>query len=911
MFKKMFKQELEIPLLKKWRHEHINNVVILAFSPKGDLLASGSNEGLIKVWKIENFELISILNTARSNVVIFDSLPEHSPECIKSLTYSIDQRLLASILKSGTVEIWNILEKKLVSTLTQPSYYDDSVTRDRVGYSIKTLNNDGTIIWNSERSEIIDKLRYLEDRNPSCYSPDGNTLAIGSGGYNLIVEFYNKTTGEKLFHSLSEKREHDSLIKAIKYAPNGDVIAVSLWGGKVQIFSIKEGKLLTTLRVTNKPLELTPWAIRSSRFGSSACALAFSPNGKFLASSLNNHDYDDTIKLWDVSSLMSLQEAGIAAPFLLQRAQTPPFVPQASQARIASPPLLLPRIPVTAATVSLPPLPPPRMVARIPTPPPLSQGIISNMMQANAGQLTVGDFEAQINTLQKLLEEQSQQLNHLQQNRTIMMTRQLTEQDRVIAESLSEASSLENRIRQLEQQMRQQSGRNAATESDLAKLREQHAILWQEYQDAQAVKAQQQHIAQSPCILMCYLKLQIKLNQWFVGNQAALSGAVQTNRSQSAAEQVVSADAAVGLLTKGIEPCLNLLGELLPSFPFPGAGFFINKLQGYVSGYVDKKVEKKMTHISELGVSVTRMERLTEQLARRMVVHYKLGLEQLTEASAGDVGEWCVKPVIAYLYQTDDGHFFEEALLVQGMLEMIKQGGLAEPPKGMIEKLLTASKSDLIAKCKSFFGFLNKDVIVALRSGRQCSIKVFLTKGIQVAGSTTLLNSFEKKKIDQLDQQQHGLAGQVELLQKQGDVAGGARVKALEEQLKKQQEKHEAELRQIREQQEAFQRQILAQMAGSSLASVRSPSPPHLASSASASSVFVERPRPMIPPKPTLSAGSLIPPIPAPRQRSAVSPIPEMPTPPKPVSRPRRPPVAASRPVPPPKPAFKKPDSEA
>jgi WD40 repeat protein len=76
----------------------------VSFSPDGRLLASGSLDKTIKLWRVEDGSLVRTL-TGHTDVV-------------NSVAFSPDGRLLASGSWDKTIKLWRVADGSLVRTLT-------------------------------------------------------------------------------------------------------------------------------------------------------------------------------------------------------------------------------------------------------------------------------------------------------------------------------------------------------------------------------------------------------------------------------------------------------------------------------------------------------------------------------------------------------------------------------------------------------------------------------------------------------------------------------------------------------------------------------------------------------------------------------------------------------------------------
>ena len=145
---------------------HTDKINALAFTPNGHLLASGSDDGTIRIWD------------ASTGTEIL-SLPSNNT---RDLTFSSDGKILASRSKDGTIYLWDIATSEELSSMKG---YKNSSTVLAISTDSKILaigNPDGAIqLWDISTSNKLSTLNgHTFPFRSLSFSPDGKTLASGS-----------------------------------------------------------------------------------------------------------------------------------------------------------------------------------------------------------------------------------------------------------------------------------------------------------------------------------------------------------------------------------------------------------------------------------------------------------------------------------------------------------------------------------------------------------------------------------------------------------------------------------------------------------------------------------------------------------------------------------------------------------
>ncbi len=124
------------------------------------------------------------------------------------------------------------------------------------------------------------------------FSPDGNTLAVGSG-YNTTVFLWNVNTGKQLHTFIGNTKVSTGTAPSISFSPDGEILASSSLG-----YVDGEKKASVILWDVNTGDQLRELIGHTGRVES----ISFSPDGPTLATG----GWDE-IRFWDVNTGETLQ----------------------------------------------------------------------------------------------------------------------------------------------------------------------------------------------------------------------------------------------------------------------------------------------------------------------------------------------------------------------------------------------------------------------------------------------------------------------------------------------------------------------------------------------------------------------------------------------------------------------------
>ncbi len=289
-------------------------VLSVAISPDGKKLASGS--GALFSLFIDKDNTVRIWNIATGEVI--HTLTGHSGR-VRSVAFSPDGELLASGSEDSTIKLWDVRTGEQLYTLEGHSNDVNCVAFSPDGQTLASGSADSTIkLWDIDTAQQLGTLKgHLWDVNSVAFSSDGQTLA--SGSYDNTIKLWNLGTG------LGNRtlKGHLSEVLSVAFSPDGQLLAsgssdetIKLWNlGTAQGKRTLKGHLSSVYSVAFSPDGQTLasgsgdntiklWDVGTARElgtfegdSGSVNSVAFSPDGRTLASGRD----DKTIQIWRVS----------------------------------------------------------------------------------------------------------------------------------------------------------------------------------------------------------------------------------------------------------------------------------------------------------------------------------------------------------------------------------------------------------------------------------------------------------------------------------------------------------------------------------------------------------------------------------------------------------------------------------
>lgn len=281
---------------------HGDYVTSLAFNHDGRYIISGSADGIVRVWATRTgYEFARVAHDGY----------------VKSVTFSRDGRYAISAGSDGIIHMWEastkanlMLVNNISSDVTTNSFSNDSkyialgnnysavVKEIATGFDVTEVDHNnrvGTVAFSPDGKTIVseggdihvweaetgDEITFIENSywtplQHVSFSPDGKYGMAVTIGLVDTVRLWDVITGETV-----KTLNHDDLVNAATFSPDGKFIAAGSQDGSVYIWEATAGKITSKLKHDD-----------------AVYSVAFSPDGRYVVSG----SWDRTVRVWQVFS---------------------------------------------------------------------------------------------------------------------------------------------------------------------------------------------------------------------------------------------------------------------------------------------------------------------------------------------------------------------------------------------------------------------------------------------------------------------------------------------------------------------------------------------------------------------------------------------------------------------------------
>jgi WD40 repeat protein len=242
----------------------------IAFSPDGRIAAVTSYDARIRLWDLENGQVIDTIDgTFNRNDGLF---------------YSADGRSLITGSPTGDLRTVDLASRatRAVNVIPGRPAYKLTPSPDGKRYAFTTTpgtdakaDASAVGIWDVAQHKIEAVLPgHARNIEALAFHPTKPLLA--SASYDRTARIWNLSTPGQFI----ELEEHGGTVTAVAFSPDGIWLATACRDGAVRVFAVDSGKMTKMLRVADKYAE----------------AVAFTPDGKLLATG----GWNGSAQLWRV-----------------------------------------------------------------------------------------------------------------------------------------------------------------------------------------------------------------------------------------------------------------------------------------------------------------------------------------------------------------------------------------------------------------------------------------------------------------------------------------------------------------------------------------------------------------------------------------------------------------------------------
>jgi WD40 repeat protein len=263
-------------------------VTALAFAPQGKVLATGHDDGVVRIWDQATGRLK------------FDFPGPKRP--ISAVAFNSDGTCLACAGEDRVICLWDAQAGGLIGTLNG---HTDRIQALAWHPKVRRLVSGGwdttARVWDTESFQPIILLNSHADQVTAlAFSPDGSLLACADSAFTIHI--WDAAAGK----SLRTLRSHEEEIRCLAFSPDGFRLASAGADRVIHLWDARQGRLLSTPQAREPASGSPERRANAGGFTSSEKSLyrthlTISPDGSRLASTCGGAG----LRIWDALTTKS------------------------------------------------------------------------------------------------------------------------------------------------------------------------------------------------------------------------------------------------------------------------------------------------------------------------------------------------------------------------------------------------------------------------------------------------------------------------------------------------------------------------------------------------------------------------------------------------------------------------------
>lgn len=209
--------------------------VSFAFSPDGNILASGDKTGSLRLWEVPHRPKSAIKRlfpVTAPKLKPHMTIKAHAGGII-TLAFSPDGKTVASSGGDSKVCLWNVDTGSAIRTLTQHQHPVLSLAFSPDNKMLASGSERQCYVWDVATGDRISVLEREKHKTAGVlvFSPDSSILVNGTRAG--ILQFWNPQTG----HLLSTQTGHTRWLRSLVFSPDGKTLASGSSDGTVLLWN--------------------------------------------------------------------------------------------------------------------------------------------------------------------------------------------------------------------------------------------------------------------------------------------------------------------------------------------------------------------------------------------------------------------------------------------------------------------------------------------------------------------------------------------------------------------------------------------------------------------------------------------------------------------------------------------------